>query len=59
MLARGQVGKLTDRIGPRPVVLAGVVLTAAATLGFTQSAPGTSDARDGRGEEHPHVRADA
>jgi predicted MFS family arabinose efflux permease len=43
LFARGQVGKLTDRIGPQPVVLASIVLTAATTLGFTQAGPRTSD----------------
>ena len=34
LVPRRVAGKLTDRIGPRPVVLTGLVLTAAGTLAF-------------------------
>jgi EmrB/QacA subfamily drug resistance transporter len=37
LLTRGQAGKLTDRIGARPVVLAGFVLAVAGTLAYTQA----------------------
>jgi EmrB/QacA subfamily drug resistance transporter len=37
LLTRAPVGKLTDRLGARPVVLGGVVLAAAGTLAFTQA----------------------
>lgn len=36
LLTRSQAGTLTDRIGARPVVLVGVVLTAAGTIAYTQ-----------------------
>ena len=36
LLTRGKAGTLTDRIGARPIVLAGVVLTAAGTAAYTQ-----------------------
>lgn len=36
LLTRSQAGKLTDKIGGRPVVLVGVVLTAIGTLAYTQ-----------------------
>lgn len=37
LLTRGQAGKLTDRIGARPVVLAGFLLTMAGTIAYTQA----------------------
>ncbi|MGW4798852.1 MDR family MFS transporter [Nonomuraea sp. NPDC004297] len=37
LVVRSAVGKLTDRLGPRPVVLAGVLLAAAGMLVFTQA----------------------
>jgi EmrB/QacA subfamily drug resistance transporter len=36
LLTRTTAGKLTDRIGARPIVLIGVVLTAAGTVAYTQ-----------------------
>jgi EmrB/QacA subfamily drug resistance transporter len=39
ILPRTLVGKLTDRIGPRPVTLAGVVLAAAGTIPFALAGP--------------------
>jgi EmrB/QacA subfamily drug resistance transporter len=36
LLTRSRAGKLTDKIGARPIVLVGVALTAAGTLVFTQ-----------------------
>jgi EmrB/QacA subfamily drug resistance transporter len=38
LLARG-AGGLTDRIGPRPVVLGGIALTALGTIPFTMAGP--------------------
>jgi EmrB/QacA subfamily drug resistance transporter len=43
LLTRGPLGTLIDRIGPRPVVLAGTVLTALGTLAYTQAGPHTSE----------------
>lgn len=43
LLPRTFAGRLADRIGARPVVLVGVVLTALGTLVFTQAGPGTGD----------------
>jgi EmrB/QacA subfamily drug resistance transporter len=43
LVPRGIAGKLTDRIGPRPVVIAGLVLTAAGTLAFAWAGPATSE----------------
>jgi EmrB/QacA subfamily drug resistance transporter len=43
LLTRGQAGKLTDRIGARPVVLAGLALTLAGTVPYTQAGPRTSE----------------
>ncbi|TQL88094.1 EmrB/QacA subfamily drug resistance transporter [Actinoallomurus bryophytorum] len=42
MLALPYVGRLTDRIGARPVVLAGIAVTTLGTLVFTQVGPHTS-----------------
>lgn len=42
MVALPKVGKLTDRIGARPVVLAGIAVTALGTLAFTQVGARTS-----------------
>ncbi len=36
LLTRSKAGSLTDRIGARPIVLAGVVLTMAGTIAYTQ-----------------------
>jgi MFS family permease len=36
LLTRGPLGTLIDRVGSRPVVLAGTVLTALGTLAFTR-----------------------
>jgi EmrB/QacA subfamily drug resistance transporter len=43
LLTRGQAGKLTDRIGARPVVLAGFVLTIIGTLAYTQAGLHTNE----------------
>lgn len=43
LLPRTIAGKLTDRIGPRLVVISGLVLTAAGTLAFTQAGPSTNE----------------
>ena len=43
LVPRRVAGKLTDRIGPRPVVLTGLVLTAAGTLAFAWAGPATSE----------------
>ena len=43
LVPRGISGKLTDRIGARPVVIAGLLLTAAGTLGFALAGPHTSE----------------
>jgi EmrB/QacA subfamily drug resistance transporter len=43
LIPRGIAGKLTDRIGPRPVVITGLLLTAAGTLPFAWAGPGTSE----------------
>jgi EmrB/QacA subfamily drug resistance transporter len=42
MLALPVVGRLTDRIGPRSIVLAGMALATLGTLPFTQVGPDTS-----------------
>jgi EmrB/QacA subfamily drug resistance transporter len=42
MLALPYVGRLTDRIGARPVVLAGIAVTTLGTLAFTQVGSRTS-----------------
>jgi EmrB/QacA subfamily drug resistance transporter len=43
ILPRTVVGKLTDRIGPRPVSLAGIVLAAVGTVPFALAGPRTSE----------------
>jgi EmrB/QacA subfamily drug resistance transporter len=43
LVPRTVAGKLTDRIGPRIVVVSGLVLTAAGTVAFTQAGPNTSE----------------
>lgn len=43
MLALPYVGRLTDRIGARPVVLTGIVITVLGTLAYTQVGAHTSD----------------
>jgi EmrB/QacA subfamily drug resistance transporter len=43
LLARSQAGKLTDKIGARPVVLAGLLLTGIGTIAYTQAGFHTSD----------------
>ena len=42
LLTRTLAGKLTDQIGPRPVVIGGLLLTALGTLPFTQAGAGSS-----------------
>jgi EmrB/QacA subfamily drug resistance transporter len=42
LLPRGVAGKLTDRIGGRPVVAVGLLLTALGTLAFAWAGPHTS-----------------
>jgi EmrB/QacA subfamily drug resistance transporter len=42
LLPRSVAGKLTDRIGPRLVVIAGLLLTIAGTLAFTQAGPASN-----------------
>ena len=43
LLPRTLAGKLTDRIGPRPVVLAGMALAAAGMIPFALAGPHTSE----------------
>jgi EmrB/QacA subfamily drug resistance transporter len=43
LLTRSHAGKLTDKIGARPVVLAGLLLTGVGTIAFTQAGVHTSD----------------
>jgi EmrB/QacA subfamily drug resistance transporter len=43
LVPRTMAGKLTDRIGPRVVVLSGLVLTALGTVAFTQAGPSTNE----------------
>jgi MFS family permease len=43
LLTRSQAGKLTDRIGARPVVLAGLALTLAGTIPYALAGPHTSE----------------
>lgn len=42
LLPRTLVGKLTERIGPRLIVVAGLLLTGLGTVAFTQAGPSTS-----------------
>jgi EmrB/QacA subfamily drug resistance transporter len=42
LLPRTVAGKLTDKLGPRPVVIVGLVLTALGTLPYAQAGPATS-----------------
>jgi EmrB/QacA subfamily drug resistance transporter len=43
LLTRGQAGKLTDRIGARPVVLMGLLLVVVGTLAYTQAGLHTNE----------------
>ena len=43
LLTRGQAGKLTDRIGARPVVLIGLLLVVIGTLAYTQAGLHTNE----------------
>ncbi|HEY1276442.1 MAG TPA: MDR family MFS transporter [Thermoleophilaceae bacterium] len=43
MIALAVVGRLTDRVGPRPLVFAGMVLAVLGTLPFAQVGPDTSE----------------
>jgi EmrB/QacA subfamily drug resistance transporter len=43
LLPRTIVGRLTDTIGPRLIVIAGLLLTTLGTVVFTQAGPGTSE----------------
>ena len=43
LLTRGYSGRLTDRIGARPIVLAGLLLTMAGTLAYTQAGLHTNE----------------
>ena len=43
LLTRSKAGELTDRIGARPIVLAGVVLTMAGTVAYTQVGVDTNE----------------
>ncbi len=43
LLTRSKAGTLTDKIGARPIVLAGVVLTAIGTIAYTQVGAHTSE----------------
>jgi EmrB/QacA subfamily drug resistance transporter len=44
LLTRSQAGKLTDKIGPRPVVLGALLLTGIGTIAYTQAGVDTNDA---------------
>jgi EmrB/QacA subfamily drug resistance transporter len=43
LLTRGYAGKLTDRIGARPIVLVGFLLTMVGTLAYTQAGVNTNE----------------
>jgi predicted MFS family arabinose efflux permease len=43
LIPRGIAGKLTDRIGARPVAITGLLLTALGTLAFAWAGPSTSE----------------
>jgi EmrB/QacA subfamily drug resistance transporter len=43
LIPRGIAGKLTDRIGPRPVVIVGLLLTALGTLAFAWAGPASNE----------------
>jgi EmrB/QacA subfamily drug resistance transporter len=43
LLTRGYAGQLTDRIGARPIVLGGFLLTMAGTLAYTQAGVNTNE----------------
>jgi EmrB/QacA subfamily drug resistance transporter len=43
LVPRGIAGKLTDRIGPRPIAITGLLLTALGTLAFARAGPATSE----------------
>jgi EmrB/QacA subfamily drug resistance transporter len=43
LLTRSQVGKLTDRIGARPIVLAGLVITLAGTIPYALAGARTNE----------------
>ena len=43
LLTRGHAGRLTDRIGARPLVLVGFLLTIAGTLAYTQAGVNTNE----------------
>jgi MFS family permease len=43
MVALAIAGRLTDRIGPRPIVLVGMLLATVGTIPYAQVGPGTSE----------------
>jgi EmrB/QacA subfamily drug resistance transporter len=43
LIPRSVAGRLTDRIGPRPIVIVGLLLTTVGTLAFAWAGPGTSE----------------